>query len=200
MQAVRPQVASPKTGKAPAVRQLHKPLLEHGPQEPEEWRPVPGFESTYIASDLGRVARMIGSRGVGKYWTTFMPRKIEGHGCSMGSAQTKRGRRGFRVYIHHIIALTFIGKPTKDKPIINHIDGNKENNRPSNLEWCDQGHNVRHYLTLKAKRRRGRSLNGEEIMWIREQYKSGRSMNSIAKEMNMHPTSVSYQVKGKCNG
>jgi hypothetical protein len=173
--------------------------LEHGPQEPEEWRPVPGFESLYIASSLGRVARMIGHRSARRYWAVSLPRKVEGHGCSLGSQdKVKRwgDRPGFRVYIHHIIALAFIGPPTKDKPIINHIDGNTDNNRPSNLEWCDQRHNVRHAVAfLKPKRRRGRNLTNEEIMWIKEQHKAGRSMNSIAKEMNMHSTSVSYWVR-----
>lgn len=185
-------MASPKIGKASTVRPLHKPLLEHGPQEPEEWRPVPGFESTYIASNLGRVARMIGHKSAGTYWTVFLPRKVEGHGASMGSSRAGGKKRGFRVYVHHIIALTFIGPPSKECPIVNHKDEDPNNNRPENLEWCDQGHNVRHALKLRPKKKRGKNLTNDQIEWIRHEFKAGRTRASIAAQLGRHPESISY--------
>lgn len=139
--------------------------------------------------------------------TMSLPRKVEGYGCSLGSRSKPKkwgDRPGYRVYIHHVIALTFIGRPHKNKPMINHIDGNKKNNNASNLEWCNAQHNIRHAIKLNPRKKRGPNLTDDQITWIREQYKTGRSMNSIAKELKIRPTSVGYWVRltrlGQRNG
>lgn len=41
------------------------------------------------------------------------------------------------------MAETFL-HPTKEKPFVNHIDGNKLNNNLENLEMCNNSENVQH--------------------------------------------------------
>ena len=64
---------------------------------------------------------------------------IEGGGYLTFSINGKTWRA------HRVIADHFILNP-ENKPQVNHIDGNKLNNRAENLEWCTAKENVKHAI------------------------------------------------------
>ena len=70
------------------------------------------------------------------------------HGGLMASAVDHCGYRhtilnGKNRNIHRVIAETFIPNPN-NLPCVNHKDGNKQNNRVDNLEWCTHSENTLH--------------------------------------------------------
>ena len=53
--------------------------------------------------------------------------------------------------VHRLVAEYFLPK-VKDKPIVNHIDGNKLNNSLDNLEWATISENTKHSYANKLER------------------------------------------------
>lgn len=51
--------------------------------------------------------------------------------------------------VHRIVAEHFIPRLNEEQDVINHIDGNKQNNNVENLEWCTQEQNVQHAIKNK---------------------------------------------------
>lgn len=107
----------------------------------ELWRDVPGYFGRYRVSNLGRVQTW-SRRGV------RIPLRARAH--QQGYLHVTFYRRGKRAHpkVHRLVAEAFVENP-ENKPEVNHIDGNRTNNRADNLEWADRSDQMRHvYHTL----------------------------------------------------
>lgn len=116
--------------------------------EIEEWRPITGYTGIYEVSNLGRVKSLareveyISHNQYSKFITTrkykekiLQPRKLP-------TGYLRVQLQNIDQYIHRIVAREFLG--SVDNKEINHIDGNKANNRLSNLEITDRIGNQNH--------------------------------------------------------
>ena len=111
----------------------------------EEWKPIEGYEGLYEVSNLGRVKsieRNVPFRGssITMHGKVLKPYANENGYCFVVLYQNTRQKRH---KIHRLVAETFIPNPEKKK-CINHVDGNKKNNRVDNLEWCTHSENNKH--------------------------------------------------------
>lgn len=98
----------------------------------EIWKPIEGFEE-YKVSSLGRICLKEGVVARGR------PHKTSGY----VHASFKSGSNLVSPLVHRVVAQTFIPNPL-NKPIVNHKNGNRSDNRVENLEWATASENTKH--------------------------------------------------------
>lgn len=103
----------------------------------EQWKPIERFEN-YEVSSLGNVRSL--NYGNTEEIRALKSRKNKG-GYSIINLH-KNGKQYTKI-IHRLVAQAFIPNP-ENKKEVNHIDGNKENNAITNLEWCTGKENKQH--------------------------------------------------------
>ncbi len=103
-------------------------------------------------------------------------------------------------YAHRIVALALIPNPC-NLPEVNHIDGNKENNHPSNLEWVsksgNQTHAIKMGLKTSAKGSQLSSLSESDIERIKSLYATGNyTQKEIGAVYGLKQNTISTIVNG----
>lgn len=118
----------------------------------EEWKPIEGFETSYAVSNKGRVKTLGRTdtyirKDTGKECVRYvreMILKLNEKG-DYYEVNLRSGSQSEYRTVHRMVATAFIPNP-ENKPVINHIDGDKHNNCVENLEWCTHQDNIKHAI------------------------------------------------------
>ena len=171
----------------------------------EQWLPVvchPAFE----VSNLGRVKALPWEQ---RHWCGKMiphPEKILTQSRHSGGYSLVSLRDGKKHYVHRLVMATFVGDAGSQD--VNHIDGDKTNNRLDNLEYCDRLHNVHHAIATGLQDNGGESngmnkYSAEAITAAHRMVQLGSSQAEAARATGVAKSTVQKVVTGdlwKCLG
>lgn len=150
----------------------------------ELWKPVTveKFEKLYEVSNMGNIRNykkiIVRPYKAGKYMVINLQHKgVE------------------RYMVHRLVACAFVSDPDDDpnKNIVNHKDGDKYNNKASNLEWVTTKENVAHSRNVLKQRKTNKKIVSIDDKGIEKEYES---IISAASELGIRRQYITDCLRG----
>ena len=119
----------------------------------EIWKDVPNYDDRYQASNMGKIRSKTRKTQFGRGWRIYESQIMTPQEDKDGYykvALAKDGRKK-RFFVHRLVAMTFLGIDS-ERTVVNHKDGNKQNNNLSNLEWVTPSENTLHAFRTGLKK------------------------------------------------
>lgn len=167
----------------------------------EEWKLIPEWPD-YEASNLGRIRRSFSCRRTnGATPGRVLKQALRSRYSTVGFYID---RRQTTVLVHRLVASAFLG-PCPEGKEVNHIDGDKLNNKISNLEYVSHSENMKHAIKTglyKPGVNRGSEhgmsvLAIADVKKIKRLLKQGKSKKWIAELFEVSRSTISHIKAGR---
>lgn len=113
----------------------------------ERWKKIPFFRG-YEVSNRGRV----------RSWRLAVdgkPKLLKLSGAPYLRVALRCGKRTVFRQVHRLVAQLFVDKADSAQTSVNHINGDKRDNRSENLEWVTPAENTKHAWRTGLMRKKG---------------------------------------------
>lgn len=161
----------------------------------EEWKDIKGYENIYQISNFGNVRSFINNKGKLRKQPLILKSYLDNDGYKIIRLSKNGKQKVFK--IHRLVAKYFI-ENIENKPMIDHIDTNRQNNYYKNLRWVTSKENSNNINTInnlknvgiKYKKLYGKAIkskNGEEYISIIE----------ASRQQNISRSKIQYHLKNK---
>ena len=156
----------------------------------EIWKKLEGYWYKYEVSTYGRIRKGNYILSLQKHHRGHLRVRLR---LLDGSYKQER--------VHRLVAIAFISNPN-NYSVVNHIDGDMENNFVNNLEWCEQAYNVQEGNRLRNNNRAKsyplKAINKEtkEELFFNRMVDAERFVQSFRPDVKMPRT----PIRDVCNG
>ena len=149
-------------------------------------KPIKDLEDTYLITNTGKV------------FSIKMDDWIKTSPCTSGYPQAKlfisynsetKKRTYKHIRVHRLVATHFLDNP-ENKPMINHIDGNKLNNNLYNLEWCTAKENSVHAFETGLTPKKQKILSQLQLTKCKADYKTGKPIREMAVNLGVSRSAI----------
>jgi len=158
----------------------------------EVWRDVDGHSDLYRISSLGRVKSFHNKK------SRIMKPSLSTGYLLLGLSKNRKIKHSL---IHRLVGAAFIQNP-ENKPMINHKNGIKKDNRVENLEWVTAKENIKH--AVNAGLNKGpvgekqwlSKLIYKDVLKIRKLHDTGKySQKEIGNMFFVSKTTINNVIK-----
>jgi hypothetical protein len=161
----------------------------------EIWLPILNSDG-YLISNFGRV-----KSSVSRYGVYFHVLKQQKNKNGYLRVTFLKGKKHLASFVHRLVAIHFIPNP-ENKSDVNHINGNKGDNRVENLEWNTESENIKHAIRTGLKViKNGQEhsvskLTNEDVLNIRDELNKKTSQYFLANKYKVTQSCISNIKRG----
>lgn len=185
---------------------VDKPLMDGGANfamQEEIWKSIAGYGGYYEVSNFARVRSLtrsfISKQGRELLYVGAIRKQILNHN-GYWTLHLSIHNKQKQFFIHRLVAEAFVPNPD-NKPFVNHIDRNRGNSLPENLEWVTHLENMQHASTMGSFDNRcgenssSNILTESQVIEIREAYPAVR-IADLSRQYGVHWNTIEGIVKG----
>lgn len=172
----------------------------------EDWQDIENFEGLYKVSNYGRVKSLekqlrckIKNNNKRTQKAKIKKIRYDKDGYCKVTLFKDGLRNGKSFFVHRLVAKAFIPNP-ENKPVVNHKDGKKNNNKKYNLEWNTVKENTIHAIKnglMNPKMPIENFRKGKENLKARAVCMIDKNKNVVLKKFDtMKEASDFLKIKG----
>lgn len=158
----------------------------------EIWKDIRNYEGRYKVSDLGRIKSYVSRHNI---YSELIMKPTQAHNGYMLIGLCDKLGKVKRFGVHRIVASAFIGE-IPNKYEVNHINGDKTDNRVENLEIVTSSQNQKHAFTTGLQKP---TIIGKSV----SAFKSGilvgtyKTISGMCRSLSLNRASVWMVMSGK---